>query len=66
MRPVPTASIERRARRRSTPNSSSGSRTIAARHPGVLLEDKGYSLALHYRLAPEQGLGLVHEYQACL
>ena len=25
---------------------------FAARHPGVLLEDKGLSLALHYRLAP--------------
>jgi len=34
---------------------------IAARHPGVLIEDKGYSLALHYRLVPKQGLGLVHD-----
>lgn len=25
---------------------------FAARHPGILLEDKGLSLALHYRLAP--------------
>src|ERR1051325_8224457 len=25
---------------------------IAQRSPGILLEDKGYSLALHYRLAP--------------
>src|SRR6202023_4110025 len=25
---------------------------IAALSPGILLEDKGYSLALHYRLAP--------------
>jgi trehalose 6-phosphate phosphatase len=25
---------------------------IARRSPGILLEDKGYSLALHYRLAP--------------
>ncbi len=25
---------------------------IAARHPGLLLEDKGTALALHYRLAP--------------
>lgn len=25
---------------------------IAARHPGLLLEDKGITLALHYRLAP--------------
>lgn len=34
---------------------------IAARHPGVLIEDKGYSLALHYRQAPKQGIGLVHD-----
>jgi trehalose 6-phosphate phosphatase len=25
---------------------------FAARHPGLLLEDKGFTLALHYRLAP--------------
>jgi trehalose 6-phosphate phosphatase len=34
---------------------------IAARHPGVLLEDKGYSLALHYRKAPKQGVSLIHD-----
>jgi len=34
---------------------------IAARHPGVLVEDKGYSLALHYRAAPKEGLGLIHD-----
>ncbi len=28
-------------------------RDLTARHPGVLLEDKVYGLALHYRLAPE-------------
>jgi trehalose 6-phosphate phosphatase len=26
---------------------------LAARHPGLVLEDKGLNLALHYRLAPE-------------
>ncbi len=26
--------------------------------PGILVEDKGYSLALHYRLAPDLGLAL--------
>jgi trehalose 6-phosphate phosphatase len=34
---------------------------IASRHPGVLLEDKGYSLALHYRRVPKQGVALIHE-----
>jgi trehalose 6-phosphate phosphatase len=34
---------------------------IAGRHPGVLVEDKGYSLALHYRQVPKQGMSLVHE-----
>ena len=34
---------------------------IADRHPGVLVEDKGYSLALHYRKVPRQGLGLIHD-----
>jgi trehalose 6-phosphate phosphatase len=27
--------------------------SVAAASPGILVEDKGYSLALHYRLAPE-------------
>ena len=34
---------------------------IAANHPGVLVEDKGYSIALHYRQVPKQGLALVHD-----
>jgi trehalose 6-phosphate phosphatase len=29
--------------------------TIAELGPGILVEDKGYSLAVHYRLAPERG-----------
>ncbi len=29
--------------------------------PGIVVEDKGYSLALHYRLAPDKG-GMVREY----
>ncbi len=29
--------------------------TVAELGPGILVEDKGYSLALHYRLAPEEG-----------
>jgi trehalose 6-phosphate phosphatase len=35
--------------------------TIAARHSGVIVEDKGSSIALHYRIAPKQGLGLIHD-----
>src|ERR1700759_1462035 len=31
---------------------------IAKLSPGILLEDKGYSLALHYRLAPHAGEGI--------
>jgi trehalose 6-phosphate phosphatase len=29
--------------------------TVAELGPGILIEDKGYSLALHYRLAPDKG-----------
>ena len=36
-------------------------KAIAAQHPGVLVEDKGYSIALHYRLVPKQGVALVHD-----
>ena len=32
---------------------------IACNHPGVLVEDKGYSLALHYRKVPKQGVALI-------
>jgi trehalose 6-phosphate phosphatase len=34
---------------------------IAANHPGVLVEDKGYSIALHYRRVPRQGVSLNHD-----
>jgi len=36
---------------------------ILARHPGLLLEDKGLTLALHYRLAPAMA-GYVHQVMA--
>jgi trehalose 6-phosphate phosphatase len=41
-------------------------KTAAAQRPGVVVEDKGYSLALHYRLVLEQGLEVVDEvYRIC-
>lgn len=33
-------------------------RVMALAAPGILIEDKGYSLAIHYRLAPEQAPSL--------
>jgi trehalose 6-phosphate phosphatase len=39
---------------------------LAAAHPGTTIEDKGYSIALHYRLVPELERNLVREVQrAC-
>ena len=32
--------------------------TLTQLGPGILVEDKGYSLALHYRLAPDLGPAL--------
>ncbi|MFL6549291.1 MAG: trehalose-phosphatase [Povalibacter sp.] len=36
------------------------------RHPGTLLEDKGYALALHYRLAPEFEVAALSEAESAL
>jgi trehalose 6-phosphate phosphatase len=33
--------------------------TVAELGPGILVEDKGYSLALHYRLAPDKGAAVL-------
>jgi trehalose 6-phosphate phosphatase len=39
---------------------------VANRYEGVATEDKGYSLALHYRLALERGLNVVDDvFQVC-
>jgi len=39
---------------------------IAERYPGVAAEDKGYSLALHYRMAEERQLDVIREvFRAC-
>ncbi len=45
-RPLPL--VEERLRRR----------VLALASPGILIEDKGYSLAIHYRLAPERAPAL--------
>ena len=37
---------------------------IAELGPGILVEDKGYSLALHYRLAPDKGPAVEAEVRA--
>jgi trehalose 6-phosphate phosphatase len=34
---------------------------IAVFHPGVIVEDKGYSIALHYRKVPKDGVRLIHD-----
>lgn len=40
--------------------------TVANRYEGVATEDKGYSLALHYRLALDRGLNVVDDvYEVC-
>jgi trehalose 6-phosphate phosphatase len=43
------------------PGLAEALKAIAARHAGVLVEDKGYSVALHYRQAPTQGPGVARE-----
>ena len=51
MRPAPSTCMRRsRTRRRGCGGCCSG---LAKRHPQLLLEDKGASLALHYRGSPE-------------
>src|ERR1700728_261278 len=57
LRPLPNVAPQRRA----TSLSGELKRTLAALTalgPGILVEDKGYSLALHYRLAPDLGPAL--------
>jgi trehalose 6-phosphate phosphatase len=52
LRPVPNAEPQRRAASLSPELRRSLAR-LTELGPGILVEDKGYSLALHYRLAPE-------------
>jgi trehalose 6-phosphate phosphatase len=57
LRAVPGAEPERRAASLS-PELKQALAALAELGPGILVEDKGYSLALHYRLAPDLGPGL--------
>jgi trehalose 6-phosphate phosphatase len=57
LRPLPNAAPQRRATSLSTELKRTLA-TLTALGPGILVEDKGYSLALHYRLAPDLGPAL--------
>jgi trehalose 6-phosphate phosphatase len=54
LRPIPNAEPQRRATTLSVELKRTLA-TLAELGPGILIEDKGYSLALHYRLAPDLG-----------
>lgn len=51
--PLPNGAVLQRAR--------IGLKNIAARHPGTLVEDKRFALALHYRLAQESEVEVLRE-----
>jgi trehalose 6-phosphate phosphatase len=57
LRPVPGTEPQRRAGSLS-PELKRTLATLTELGPGILVEDKGYSLALHYRLAPDVGPAL--------
>jgi trehalose 6-phosphate phosphatase len=57
LRPVPGTAPQRSAGSLS-PALKRKLATLTELGPGILVEDKGYSLALHYRLAPELGSAL--------
>ena len=57
LRPMPTAEPQRRAASL-RPELKRTLATLTQLGPGILIEDKGYSLALHYRLAPDLGPAL--------
>jgi trehalose 6-phosphate phosphatase len=54
IRPVPTGPVDRFAAKPLSDELRRRLATIAAWGPGIILEDKDYSLAIHYRLAPEK------------
>jgi|ERR1700722_13614582 trehalose 6-phosphate phosphatase len=57
LRPVPGTEPQRRAGSLS-PELKRALATLTELGPGILVEDKSYSLALHYRLAPDLGPAL--------
>src|ERR1700733_9294579 len=57
LRPLPNAAAQTRVTSLST-ELKRALATLTALGPGILVEDKGYSLALHYRLAPDLGPAL--------
>jgi trehalose 6-phosphate phosphatase len=57
LRPVPGAGPQQRAAALS-PELKRTLTALTELGPGILAEDKGYSLALHYRLAPDLGQAL--------
>jgi trehalose 6-phosphate phosphatase len=61
MRPVAGGDIVNSSAPLLHPDLRQRLRDIASHHPGVLIEDKGYSLALHYRQVPKQGVALIHD-----
>jgi trehalose 6-phosphate phosphatase len=54
VRPTPTGKVDRGKARKLPAALKRELATIAAAGPGIILEDKEYSLAIHYRLAPEK------------
>jgi len=57
LRPAPGTEPQKRASFLS-PELKRALATLTELGPGILVEDKGYSLALHYRLAPDLGAAL--------
>jgi trehalose 6-phosphate phosphatase len=53
-RPFPGGEIDRRRALPLDKNLKRELATVGALGPGILIEDKGFSLAIHYRLAPDK------------
>jgi trehalose 6-phosphate phosphatase len=54
MRPTPNGPVHRKGAPPLEKELKRRLATVAALGPGIILEDKDYSLAIHYRLAPEK------------